>query len=405
MDAPLVSIPGGTRWVKVTNPHPGQVIKVRKTNDLSVFYTQEKPGQSQGRVNGQHKSDRASFLRDYEPWSAKDWALAQTVMATVEQPVELNGQTVDDALQLVVLADAAEAVDAAHNGQPIDDSAVLEAEPVSEIPDENATAALLSPETSEADGQVEDEASKPVPRRVKPAEISEVEQEEIVELWRADQTVDEIARTYNAVSQTVYNVIATRVPEEYRLWRVVEQLKRNAGPIEAYRISQWMHLGKADVEALCTSDEAQKVLRYYVDVRDESKPWIKTPMVELLPMPIVIDITPTPTEAPAELPSPSQPEHPSESEPEMATKSPTNNAPTIDAELERIVASEPALQEIVEVTPTVTPTVAPRGRRWTVLVLTRVTASVEADSLIAAYTAAMEKYPDALEVVGVVEER
>ena len=82
---PLVSIPGGTRWIKVTAPHPAQIIKVKKCTDLAVFYIQEKPGQSQGKVGGTHRSDRQSFLRDYEPYTRRDWQAAQKLVEELDR--------------------------------------------------------------------------------------------------------------------------------------------------------------------------------------------------------------------------------------------------------------------------------------------------------------------------------
>jgi hypothetical protein len=99
------------------------------------------------------------------------------------------------------------------------------------------------------------------------------------------------------------------VPDEYRCSATI--CEAQPSPIPAYQVSQWMHLGKAQVEEVCTSETAQRVIRYSVEVRDPSKPWIKTPMIELIP-------TPTPDET--AIPEP-------ESEPDMAT-APKAPAPT-----------------------------------------------------------------------------
>ena len=394
--APLVNIPGGTRWVKITNPHPGQVIKVRKTNDLSVFYTQEKPGQSQGRVNGQHRADRQSFLRDYEPYAKRDWIAAQRVLASMERNGEhheeeqptltqtdlerLNEDTgfttpvleptsdeqTEEQLDDDIAATKARIADMVAHPVPITvelnqseqptfelaDVPEAEAEPVSD--EEIATAALLS----------SPEPPKPIVRRTRPGEINATEQEEILELWRAEQSVDEIARTYNATTQTIYNVLDAQAHEEYALWRIVELVKRDGGgPIKAYKVSQWMHIPKDGVKELCTSEAAQKVLRYFLDQRDPKRPWIETPMLELVP----------------------------ESEPEMATKPTTNNV---------VETPVPPKEEVIEYD--VLPV---RKRRWEVSLLTIVKVHVEADNLIDAHTVAMTTYPDTTDIVGVTEER
>jgi len=375
--APLVSIPGGTRWVKVTNPHPGQVVKVRKTNDLSVFYSQEKPGQSQGRVNGQHRADRQSFLRDYEPYAKRDWVAAQRVLASLEHEheevveeqtvsqVDLERLNADTGFTTPVLPEITVELD--QSEQPTFE--LVEAEPVSEEVDEIATAALLSPEQGEREVEAEPVSEpepqpeeKPAPRRTKTGEINQTEQEEIVELWRAEQSVDEIARTYNATTQNIYNVLDEQVHDEYALWRVVELVKRDGGgPIKAYKVSQWMHIPKDGVRVLCTSEAAQKVLRYELMQRDPKRPWVETPMITLV----------------------------TESEPEMATKATVNVAP----EAVNGVAEAP------------TEEAAPRKRQWQVQLLTIVNVTVEASNLLDAHQVAMTTYPDTTEVVGVTEKR
>jgi hypothetical protein len=297
-------IPGGSRWIKITTPHPGQVIKVKRSNGLSVFYVQERAGVSQGRNSRVHQSSYREFLRDFEPYTKRDWNLAKKVMAVLENPTatveaetpETAPGTVFNGASHAVLYDAAApedqgeiaTVDLSQRQADIDvwdtPAPVEEAEqPEMPVPDKNAP-----PIPSEEAKEIEAEAARRW--RTKPAEFSETEMDEIVDLWRSRQSGDERvgevtdwATTYGTAPSTIYAVISNRVPQEYLLQRVVDQLKRNEGPIPAYRISQWMHLKKDEVEALCTSEEAQQVLRYTVEVNDPARPWIKTPMVELLP--------------------------------------------------------------------------------------------------------------------------
>jgi hypothetical protein len=371
---PIINIPGGTRWIKVTNPHPTQIIKVKKSTDIAVFYVQEKPGQSQGRVNGTHRSDRQSFLRDYEPYTKRDWVAAQHVMAEVErarvvddgvaeaithtdETPTLVADKVDPDVQLMVpsvLGDAIEEVgEAMHEVAPPDQLAELLVEAQNAVPRAEQEAKII-----------------PAPRRMRMGEIPDPEQEEIVDLWRGAIPVHEIAATYNTMPAVIYNVVSSRVPEEYRLQRIVDQLKRNNGPIPAYRAAQWLKVKTAEVADVCTTDAAQQVIHYYVDVPDPKKPWIKTPMIEL--------VKPTPTE----------------SEPAMATTTPPTVKPT-----------EAPVQFVINSTaPAETPQPTGRERNYRITVRTTVEDKVLAVDITSALDAAKAKYAGRGEVVAVMEE-
>jgi len=157
-------------------------------------------------------------------------------------------------------------------------------------------------------------------------------------------------------------VLDEQIHEEYALWRVVELVKRDGGgPIKAYKVSQWMHIPKDGVKELCTSEAAQKVLRYELVQRDPKRPWVETPMITLV----------------------------TESEPEMATKATVNS-----------VVQTPPAEEVTEYD--VLPV---RKRRWEVSLLTIVKVHIEADNLLEAHKVAMTTYPDTTDIVGVTEER
>ena len=388
---PLISIPGGTRWIKITAPHPTQVIKVKKSTDLAVFYVQERPGQSQGRVNGTHRSDRQSFLRDYEPYTRRDWVAAQKLIAELEAQ-KANEEVEEEVIaepepRLVISDESREQIeDLSRNIPPgqrddwvadqIQQAATFEAE-------------LASPQSGETDDQPEAVTLEPpMPRRISQTSITDAEQEEIVELWRAREPVNDIATTYNTIPALVWNIVSTRVPDEYRLQRVIDQITRaGGGPIPAYQVSQWMHLGKAQVEQLCTSEEAQKVLRYSIEVRDPTKTWIKTPMVELI----------QPIEAQPTEPEPIE----SESEPTMAT---TAKPATAEAPGVQFVIADAGTTGNNTETPAADPEPSGKARFYRVVVRTTIDDRVLASDISNALDAAKAKYQGRGEVVAVMEE-
>ena len=385
---PVVNIPGGTRWIKITAPHPAQIVKVKKTTAIAVFYVQEKPGQSQGKVGGTHRSDRQGFLRDYEPYTKRDWDAARHVMAQVERQKaeEVEGEATEPTSNGTVTITS---------DQRADTQADLDAWGVPgtlehvELPEEE----VASPQEGEMPREEQEARIIPAPRRMKFAEIPDTEQEEIVELWRTGEPVTDIASTYNAPPGVIYNVVSTRVPDEYRLQRVVEQLKRNPGPIPAYVVSQWWHLDKAKVEEICTSDDAVAAgIRYSVEVRDPKKPWIKTPMVELAP-------TATPDESPiAESTTP-------ESEIAVATPAKSPNAPT-EAPVQFVItdSTAPAITNNNTNSSDATP-LPPGSKFFTVKVrMTEVQDRVLASDIQSALDAAKDKYAGRGTVVAVMEE-
>jgi hypothetical protein len=354
-------VPGGTRWLKVTSPHPGQVIKVKKSNGLSVFYVQERPGSSQGRNTGTHRSGYTDFLRDFQPLSKHDWNLAHKVMATLETPASATAEA----------RAAPEVAPEPSNGQveSVATQADIETWGDGEAPSEEAP-------------QIEEVAHA---RRMRPVEFSEAEQDEIVELWRARSRGDErvgeisdIAQTYNATTQAIYAVVSERVPDEYLLQRIVDQLKRHEGPMPAFRISQWMHLSKAQVAEICTSTAARKVLRYTVETNDVNRPWIKTPMIELLPVEPTAEVSVEPT------PIPTTPQ-----EPVVPTAAPTP-------------VSETVYQYVA---PTRSSTSTARQFRWKVSVRTTIEETVEAADIASAVATVTAKYENRpAQIVGVVIE-
>jgi hypothetical protein len=374
---PLISIPGGTRWIKITAPHPTQVIKVKKSTDLAVFYVQERPGQSQGRVNGTHRSDRQSFLRDYEPYTRRDWQAAQKVLAEMERQKAEADEEVPEVEPEVIPERAETQADLDSWGVP--GTLVHE-----DSPQSGEEVAAEEPEASPQSGETTT-LEPSMGRRTKQAELSDTEQEEIVELWRGHEAVLDIATTYNTLPGVIWNVVSTRVPDEYRLQRIVDQVKRNLpGPTPAYQISQWMHLGKAQVEELCTSEAAQLVLRYTIEVRDPTKPWIKTPMVELIP-------PPTPDE-------PAIPE-PIESETTVATAKPP--ASTSETAVQFVI-TDPGSNNAETPQPSQQP--SGKERFYRVVVRTTVEDRVMAVDIGNALDAAKAKYAGRGEVVAVMEE-
>jgi hypothetical protein len=246
--------------------------------------------------------------------------------------------------------------------------AVPDQEPTEEAPDDGKTA-----------------------KRLKLSDIPEAEQDESVECWlTAVSSVADIAATYNTTSALIYNVVSNRVPDEYRLQRIVDQLKRAGEPIPAYQVSQWMHLGKAQVEELCTSEAGQQVLRYFVEVRDPKKPWIKTPMIELLPPEAAIET------------------HPTESEPTVPTQTKSPIAAAVDATLKeaaalKVVAVPPAPEP--ETVPYEPPAEVARSRRWKVQVVTIIEETIDAPSFAMANVEALARFPDPAEISGIVEDR
>ena len=380
--APLINIPGGTRWIKITSPHPGQVVKIKKTTNIAVFYVQEKPGQSQGKVNGTHRSDRQSFLRDYEPYTKRDWDAARRIMAEVERQrteeeevadVEPNGVTVVSDERAETQAD----LDAW--GVP-GTLTQVESPEVGEVTQE------VSPQEGEMPREEQEARVIPAPRRMKPAEIPDNEQEEMVELWRTGEPVPDIATTYNTVPGTVYTVVSTRVPEEYWIQRVVLHLQRNPGPIPAYHVSQWTHMPKARVEEVCTSEAAVAAgIRFSIETRNPKQPWIKTPMIALAP--------PAP---PAETPVP-------ETSPEsenlvMATTAKAPAAPT-EAPVQYVI-TDTSTNNTSQETP------APKGDEhfFKLVVRTTVEDRVLATDITNALEAGKAKYAGKGVVVAVIEE-
>jgi hypothetical protein len=357
----LPPIPGGSRWLKVTSPHPGQVVRVKRSNGLSVFYVQERAGDSQGRNSRVHTSSYSQFLHDFEPHTKRDWNLAKKVMAALENPEATVAEAEPETQETPSNGTATHAViyDAAAPEGQGEIATVDFAQAQADIDVWGETAAPVE-EVDEAEMPVPDRDAPPIPIeeakeieaeaarrwRTRPNEFTDAEMDEIVDLWRSringDERVGEVAdwaSTYGTPPSTIYAVISSRVPQEYLLQRVVDQLKRNDGPIPAYKVSQWMHLKKDEVEALCTSPEAQAVLRYSVETNDPNRPWIKTPMIELLPVqerlealkaekpvievevePVSVTVVPEPEPIPSE-PEPVQ-EPPQEETPVATTTSP-----------------------------------------------------------------------------------
>jgi len=379
--APVVNIPGGTRWIKITAPHPGQICKVKKTTPIAVFYVQEKPGMSQGKASGTHRSDRQSFLRDYEPYTKRDWEAARRVMAEVER------QRAEE-----VEAEVEEVPEEVANGVAVisDERAETQAD----LDAWGVPGTLTSEDTSPQEGEMPREEQQariiPAPRRMKAPEIPDNEQEEIVELWRTGEPVNDIAATYNTVPGTVWNVVSERVPEEYWIQRVVQHLQRNPGPIPAYHVSQWTHMPKARVEEVCTSEAAVAAgIRFSIEVRNPKQPWIKTPMIELAP-------TPAPVEPPVTIET-------TESEIAVATPAKSPNAPT-EAPVQFVItdSTSPTTNNTTETAATPLP---PGSKFFTVKVrMTEVQDRVLASDIQSALDAAKDKYAGRGTVVAVMEE-
>lgn len=111
-------------------------------------------------------------------------------------------------------------------------------------------------------------------------DFSTNEVNEIIEFWRGDTPVNDIAKAFNVNPTNIYIVLRENIPSEYLAKRIANYIrdKHNGQPIVGYALMQNMKISNKEIsDALAHS--SSELYDYVVTKQD--KPWIKTRWVEL----------------------------------------------------------------------------------------------------------------------------
>jgi len=348
---PILSIPDDSLWLRKRGEHRGEQVRVRRTNEHQVTFTIEKYGAGKGSRGAPDHSQlirqrREWFLNHYEPANETDWQKA--AIAAVPKPPPEETRVEPEQVPAAALTAEFE-IDPNVEPEPLPEP---EPEPVAAEP-------VHAKRRRNADDFTE------------PLEVLD-----IVEVWRNGYDVGEIARAYNAMPSAIYGLLDKAVPNEYRLRRMIDVLKRNdGGPIRQYVISQQAGYSAAECKAILAYGQAiGQVVRWEDKGERSTTTWVALP--EKVPQPAEPAPEPEPVPVAA-----------------VAVEPPVEEEPMVVAE------SPPA--------PPVEPIPIVRGptseRRWKVQIrLGVIEEEVDAGSLFAAAQEAMKRYPQG-EVIGVTE--
>lgn len=196
-------IPAGTQWVSFRGIHPDAIVFVERATSHSIKYRAVRPGASQGPIDRgkRHRIPRQRFLERFKPYQRDDW-LAATDTTTRQEDQDL--QVVEDTK-----------------------------------PQEAPSMTWSYDISTEPDAEPVMEPAKPQPA-TKRTSVEQNELNDIVDLWRSEIPVAEIAREYNINLPTTHRLIAQAVgQDEYALRSIVEYLRRIDGePVRPSRLSQ-----------------------------------------------------------------------------------------------------------------------------------------------------------------------